>query len=42
MLTNIRGFADKLAEYRASQLQERQMYAAMGERAGQGDGACRP
>ncbi|HCR1324480.1 TPA: methyl-accepting chemotaxis protein [Pseudomonas aeruginosa] len=33
--TNIRGFADKLAEYRASQLQERQMYAAMGERAGQ-------
>ncbi|WP_213869317.1 methyl-accepting chemotaxis protein [Pseudomonas aeruginosa] len=35
VLTNIRGFADKLAEYRASQLQERQMYAAMGERAGQ-------
>ncbi|MBH9403996.1 methyl-accepting chemotaxis protein [Pseudomonas aeruginosa] len=34
-LTNIRGFADKLAEYRASQRQERQMYAAMGERAGQ-------
>ncbi|HHW2077788.1 methyl-accepting chemotaxis protein [Pseudomonas aeruginosa] len=34
VLTNIRGFADKLAEYRASQLQERQMYAAMGERAG--------
>ncbi|ERX35623.1 methyl-accepting chemotaxis protein [Pseudomonas aeruginosa] len=35
VLTNIRGFADKLAEYRASQRQERQMYAAMGERAGQ-------
>ncbi|HCE5805221.1 TPA: methyl-accepting chemotaxis protein [Pseudomonas aeruginosa] len=35
VLTNIRGFADTLAEYRASQLQERQMYAAMGERAGQ-------
>ncbi|HEK0051856.1 TPA: methyl-accepting chemotaxis protein [Pseudomonas aeruginosa] len=35
VLTNIRGFADKLAEYRASQLQARQMYAAMGERAGQ-------
>ncbi|MGU5195950.1 methyl-accepting chemotaxis protein [Pseudomonas aeruginosa] len=35
VLTNIRSFADKLAEYRASQLQERQMYAAMGERAGQ-------
>ncbi|MDU0516240.1 methyl-accepting chemotaxis protein [Pseudomonas aeruginosa] len=35
VLTNIRGFADKLAEYRASQLQERQMYATMGERAGQ-------
>ncbi|OTI30482.1 methyl-accepting chemotaxis protein [Pseudomonas aeruginosa] len=35
VLTNIRGFADKLAEYRASQLQERQMYAAMGESAGQ-------
>ncbi|HGE2202966.1 TPA: methyl-accepting chemotaxis protein [Pseudomonas aeruginosa] len=35
VLTDIRGFADKLAEYRASQLQERQMYAAMGERAGQ-------
>ncbi|MBG4190268.1 methyl-accepting chemotaxis protein [Pseudomonas aeruginosa] len=35
VLTNIRGFADKLAEYRASQLQERHMYAAMGERAGQ-------
>ncbi|MCO4064812.1 methyl-accepting chemotaxis protein [Pseudomonas aeruginosa] len=35
VLTNIRGFADKLAEYRASQLLERQMYAAMGERAGQ-------
>ncbi|WP_447845918.1 methyl-accepting chemotaxis protein [Pseudomonas aeruginosa] len=35
VLTNIRGFADKLAEYRASQLRERQMYAAMGERAGQ-------
>ncbi|WP_457861928.1 methyl-accepting chemotaxis protein [Pseudomonas aeruginosa] len=35
VLTNIRGFADKLAEYRASQLQERQMCAAMGERAGQ-------
>ncbi|HCF2604450.1 methyl-accepting chemotaxis protein [Pseudomonas aeruginosa] len=35
VLTNIRGFADKLAEYRASQLQEREMYAAMGERAGQ-------
>ncbi|MBH9423125.1 methyl-accepting chemotaxis protein [Pseudomonas aeruginosa] len=35
VLTNIRGFADKLAEYRARQLQERQMYAAMGERAGQ-------
>ncbi|TER17757.1 methyl-accepting chemotaxis protein [Pseudomonas aeruginosa] len=35
VLTNIRGFADKLAEYRASQLQGRQMYAAMGERAGQ-------
>ncbi|WP_070334913.1 methyl-accepting chemotaxis protein [Pseudomonas aeruginosa] len=35
VLTNIRGFADKLAEYRASQLQERQMYAALGERAGQ-------
>ncbi|MBG6927612.1 methyl-accepting chemotaxis protein [Pseudomonas aeruginosa] len=35
VLTNIRGLADKLAEYRASQLQERQMYAAMGERAGQ-------
>ncbi|HGN2399938.1 TPA: methyl-accepting chemotaxis protein [Pseudomonas aeruginosa] len=35
VLTNIRGFADKLAEYRVSQLQERQMYAAMGERAGQ-------
>ncbi len=35
VLTNIRGFADKLAEYRASQSQERQMYAAMGERAGQ-------
>ncbi|WP_407589461.1 methyl-accepting chemotaxis protein [Pseudomonas aeruginosa] len=35
VLTNIRGFADKLAEYRASQLQERLMYAAMGERAGQ-------
>ncbi|MCO2354262.1 HAMP domain-containing protein [Pseudomonas aeruginosa] len=35
VLTNIRGFADKLAEYRASQLQERQMYAAMGECAGQ-------
>ncbi|HHN1271533.1 TPA: methyl-accepting chemotaxis protein [Pseudomonas aeruginosa] len=35
VLTNIRGFADKLAEYRASQLQERQMYAAMCERAGQ-------
>ncbi|WP_151420794.1 methyl-accepting chemotaxis protein [Pseudomonas aeruginosa] len=35
VLTNIRGFADKLAEYHASQLQERQMYAAMGERAGQ-------
>ncbi|HFL2834392.1 TPA: methyl-accepting chemotaxis protein [Pseudomonas aeruginosa] len=35
VLTNICGFADKLAEYRASQRQERQMYAAMGERAGQ-------
>ncbi|MBG4165929.1 methyl-accepting chemotaxis protein [Pseudomonas aeruginosa] len=35
VLTNIRGFADKLAEYRASQRQEWQMYAAMGERAGQ-------
>ncbi|MCO2252273.1 methyl-accepting chemotaxis protein [Pseudomonas aeruginosa] len=35
VLTNIRGFADKLAEYRASQRQERQMYAAMGDRAGQ-------
>ncbi|EPR1352849.1 methyl-accepting chemotaxis protein [Pseudomonas aeruginosa] len=35
VLTNIRGFADKLAEYRASQRQERQMYDAMGERAGQ-------
>ncbi|HFZ2225290.1 methyl-accepting chemotaxis protein [Pseudomonas aeruginosa] len=35
VLTNIRGFADKLAEYRASQRQERQMYAAMGERAEQ-------
>ncbi|HCF3319761.1 TPA: methyl-accepting chemotaxis protein [Pseudomonas aeruginosa] len=35
VLTNIRGFADKLAEYRASQRQERQIYAAMGERAGQ-------
>ncbi|MCO3582259.1 methyl-accepting chemotaxis protein [Pseudomonas aeruginosa] len=35
VLINIRGFADKLAEYRASQRQERQMYAAMGERAGQ-------
>ncbi|HBP0076671.1 methyl-accepting chemotaxis protein [Pseudomonas aeruginosa] len=35
VLTNIRGFADKLAEYRTSQRQERQMYAAMGERAGQ-------